>query len=138
MRIGLGGYGAGVPLPDALARFNRRVTNRLMLGIAPRLPPLAVVDHVGRRSGRQYRTPVMAFDDGERWTFALTYGPDRDWVHNVLAAGELTIERAGHRVHLVDLHRVAGDEGLAHVAPYTRPVLRALHVDQFLTGVATL
>ena len=48
-------------LPRAFARFNRRVANPVVRLVAGRLPPLAVVTHTGRRSGRSYRTPVMAF-----------------------------------------------------------------------------
>jgi deazaflavin-dependent oxidoreductase (nitroreductase family) len=126
-----------VPLPDGLARFNRRYLNHGMLGIARRLPPFAVVVHTGRRSGRTYRTPVMAFRDGRTWCFALTYGADRDWVKNVLAAGRLRIERSGRTIDLTAPLRVDGEPGFARVAAATRPVLRALHVDQFLTATET-
>jgi hypothetical protein len=47
-------------LPHRLARFNRRVTNpvhRLWAGWAP---TYAIIEHVGRRSGKPYRTPVNA------------------------------------------------------------------------------
>lgn len=47
-----------------LAPFNKHVTNRLTLPLAPRLPWLGVVAHVGRRSGRTYRTPVNVFSNG--------------------------------------------------------------------------
>ena len=42
---------------DRLARFNRRVPNRIIGTIAGRrLSPVAFMVHQGRRSGRQYRT----------------------------------------------------------------------------------
>ena len=47
---------------DRLARFNRRLPNRVVRTVAGRrFSPVAVVVHRGRRSGRQYRTPVMPF-----------------------------------------------------------------------------
>jgi hypothetical protein len=37
-------------LPRALAYFNRKVTNRLFSPLARRVPPFAIVEHVGRRT----------------------------------------------------------------------------------------
>lgn len=72
----------------AHARFNRRVTNRIVLPISGWIPVWSIVEHVGRRSGKTYRTPVSAFrtrDGGV--AVLLPYRPDRDWVKNLQAAG---------------------------------------------------
>jgi hypothetical protein len=58
--------GIAMPLPKRLAGFNARVTNRLTRRVAGRLPGFGIVSHVGRRSGRAYRTPVNVFRDGKR------------------------------------------------------------------------
>ncbi|MFG1711043.1 nitroreductase family deazaflavin-dependent oxidoreductase [Nonomuraea sp. M3C6] len=81
-----------MPLPEAVARFNRTVTNRVTMPFAGRLPGLAVVHHKGRRSGRSYKTPVSIFRRPDGYVAALTYGPDRDWVKNVIAAGGCELE----------------------------------------------
>ena len=47
-----------MPLPRALGRFNVRVTNRILGPIVTRLPWFGWLEHVGRRSGRAYRTPI--------------------------------------------------------------------------------
>ena len=54
--------------------------------------------HTGRRSGRTFRTPItpMPMDDG--FLIALPYGPDSDWVLNVLAAGSATVITNGEEV----------------------------------------
>jgi len=44
-----------------MRRVNRVFTNPLMGTFAWLVPPLAVVHHAGRKSGRPYRTPVVAF-----------------------------------------------------------------------------
>ena len=44
-----------------MAAFNRLATNRVLGEVAPRLPGFGVIVHVGRRSGRRYRTPVNVF-----------------------------------------------------------------------------
>jgi hypothetical protein len=41
-----------------LAHFNRRFTNHVARPLAMLLPGFGVVVHTGRRSGREYRTPV--------------------------------------------------------------------------------
>lgn len=74
-----------MPFPKAITRFNRRVTNPILGRLAGRLAPFAIVVHRGRRTGREYRTPVMAFPRREGVVFALTYGLDVDWVRNVPA-----------------------------------------------------
>jgi len=61
-------------LAGRIARFNKRFTNRLTEPLAPHLPGFGVITHVGRRSGRTYRTPVNVFATEEGFVFALTYG----------------------------------------------------------------
>ena len=62
------------------------------------LPGFGVVHHVGRRSGRAYRTPVNLFPSDGGYLIALTYGEHTEWVRNVLAAGGCVVETRGHSV----------------------------------------
>jgi hypothetical protein len=69
-----------VQLPQWLARFNRHVTNpiqRLSAG-------WAILERVGRRSGKHYRTPLNVFrtDDGGI-AILLTYGPAPNRLKNL-------------------------------------------------------
>lgn len=89
-----------MPLPTRMGRFNRLVTNRLTRPFAGWLPGFAILTHRGRRSGRTYRIPINAFRDGNDYVFALTYGPETDWVRNVLTAGGAEIETRGHHIQL--------------------------------------
>jgi deazaflavin-dependent oxidoreductase (nitroreductase family) len=91
-----------LPAPRSVARFNRRFTNRVFLKVAGRLPGFAIVHHVGRRTGRTYRTPVNAFRNEGGYIIALTYGPESDWVQNVLAAGWCELHTRGRRMRLCD------------------------------------
>ncbi|MGB3551271.1 MAG: hypothetical protein WA993_11305, partial [Candidatus Binatus sp.] len=50
------------------------------------MPPLAVVHHVGRMSGRNYSTPVVAFRSRKRFVIPMTYGRDVDWARNIVKA----------------------------------------------------
>jgi deazaflavin-dependent oxidoreductase (nitroreductase family) len=120
-----------MPLPSWLARFNRTVTNRVSRPMAERLPGFAIVRHRGRRTGRSYRTPVNLFRRGDSVVIALTYGPDRDWVRNVMAAGECEVETRGTVVRLEDPRLVTDTQRRLVGAP-VRLVLRAIGVTQFL------
>ena len=91
-----------MPAPRSMARFNRRLTNRLALKVAGYLPGFAIVSHVGRRSGSAYRTPVNAFRTVDGYIIALTYGAESDWVKNVLAAGSCELLTRGRRVRLIN------------------------------------
>jgi deazaflavin-dependent oxidoreductase (nitroreductase family) len=120
-----------MPLPKALARFNRVVTNRIVRRVAGRLPGFAIVTHVGRRSGRAYRTPVNLFRPGDRYVIALTYGSDSQWVRNVLAAGRCEVVTRGARIALVE-PEVIHDPGRALVPAPVRWILGALDVNEFM------
>jgi deazaflavin-dependent oxidoreductase (nitroreductase family) len=121
-----------MPLPKGLARFNRWVTNPMTRTFAGRLPGFAIVVHRGRTSGRLYRTPVNAFarPDGG-YTLALTYGPDSQWVRNVVAQGGCTLETAGRRVEQTN-PRVVHDPSRRPVPPPVRAVLALLRVEYFM------
>ena len=120
-----------MPLPKRLARFNRHVTNRVLGPVARHLPGFAVVTHVGRRSGRVYRTPVNLFHDQDRYVIALTYGSDSQWVRNVLAAGAVDVETRGRRLHLV-APEVVHDDRRSLVPEPVRPILRLVRVGEFM------
>lgn len=82
--------------------FTARVINPLTRRFAGWLPGFAILTHVGRRSGRPYRTPINVFRRGDHYLFALTYGSDVDWVRNVLAAGGCAMRTRGRDVRLVE------------------------------------
>jgi deazaflavin-dependent oxidoreductase (nitroreductase family) len=121
-----------MPLPRAVARFNRVVTNRVLAPLAFVAPPFAIVVHRGRRSGREYKTLVWAFRVQQGLLIALTYGSRSEWVKNVLADGKATfITRQGGR-DLVRPRIVHGDDGLRAMPLFMRPALRVLNVDDYL------
>ena len=92
-----------MPIPKAIARFNKHFTNRLFLLFAGRIAPLAIVNHGGRSSGRSYRTPVLAFPTEAGFVFALTYGRDVDWARNLVASGGGSLEYKGEEIQLCEV-----------------------------------
>ncbi len=120
-----------MPLPKSLARFNKRVTNRITGLIAGWAPGFAILTHRGRRSGREYRIPINVFRRPGGYRFALTYGPETDWVRNVLAAGGCTIRTRRHDVTLTAPR--LGSDPKASWAPYpARFVLPRVGAVQYL------
>jgi deazaflavin-dependent oxidoreductase (nitroreductase family) len=89
-----------MPIPHSVARFNKRFTNHVLTPIVTRLPWFVVVQHIGRSSGKTYRTPVAAFKHYDGLVIALTYGPDTQWVKNVLANNGCLIDRRGEIVEM--------------------------------------
>jgi deazaflavin-dependent oxidoreductase (nitroreductase family) len=78
-----------------VAAFNLAVTNRITGRFADRLPGFGILTHVGRKSGRVYRTPVNVFRAPEGFLIALTYGRESEWVKNVVGAGGCEFETRG-------------------------------------------
>jgi deazaflavin-dependent oxidoreductase (nitroreductase family) len=120
-----------MPLPRALARANRVGLNRVMRRVAPRLPGFGLLTHRGRRSGREFRTPINLFAHGGGYRIALTYGADADWVRNVLAAGECTVVTRGRTLRLTD-PRLVVDRTRTGIPAPARVVLGVIDVQQFL------
>lgn len=119
-----------MPLPRALARFNRVVTNRLLRPLAMVLPNFGVVVHHGRVSGREYRTLVNWWRDEETAIVALTYGRDVDWLKNLSAAGGGAIACRG-RTYRLGEPVVIGREGLTRMPGTVRVILSTIDVDTF-------
>jgi hypothetical protein len=77
---------------DRIRRFNRRTLNPATLNIAGnRLRIYSAIEHVGRRSGRVYSTPVVAVPFGDGFVVPLPYGTNVDWHRNVQNAGSCTL-----------------------------------------------
>ncbi|WP_460695795.1 nitroreductase family deazaflavin-dependent oxidoreductase [Nocardia thraciensis] len=78
-----------------LARVNRCATNPGFRWFAGRVDGYANVVHVGRRSGRSYRTPIGITWNGDELMVAVNYGRTSDWVRNILASGDFRLEHRG-------------------------------------------
>jgi deazaflavin-dependent oxidoreductase (nitroreductase family) len=120
-----------MPLPRWVAQVNLRVTNHILGPLARRLPGMGVVVHVGRKTHRSYRTPVMVFRRDNRVIIALTYGHDSQWVQNVLAEKSCELETEDRKLRLIEPQVVRDERRLAMPA-FVRFVLGLLRVSDFL------
>lgn len=127
--------------PQRIARFNRHVTNPIQRMWAGWLPPFAIIEHVGRRSGKPYRTPVNAFytsvDGKPGVAVVLTYGPDRDWLKNLKAAGGGKMRRSAKTFGIGDPRVVPKAEAAPHVDRPWRAAFARLPFEQVVLFTKT-
>lgn len=121
-----------MPIPRAVARFNRFVTNPLLRLVAGWMPGFCILRHVGRRSGREYSIPLNVFEDGTGFVFALTYGSGTDWLKNVFAAGGCVITRYLRDIPLDRPRFLTEAEGMAVMPLPVRAILKELDVTEFV------
>ena len=119
-------------IPRIVRQWNKAGLNKVTKHIAPWAPGFGVVIHCGRRSGRLYQTPVHVFAAEDGYVFALTYGPDTDWVKNVRAAGGCELRTRGPAIRLT-APRVYHDQSRRGIRPLERQVLRVIGVADFLS-----
>ena len=74
------------------------------------LPPWAVICHRGRRSGRAYRTPVLAVKRHGTLAVAVMYGEQSDWVRNVIAQGGQVV-RGGRTYEMIEPRLLGRSDG---------------------------
>ena len=83
-----------------LAKINIAFTNRITGLFAGWLPGFGILTHVGRKSGKVYRTPINVFRASNGFIIALTYSSQSEWVKNVLAAGACDLKTRGKNYQL--------------------------------------
>jgi hypothetical protein len=97
LMVGLGWYVG--PVVDFIRRMNRTVTNpRVMRTAGTSQTETAVIQHVERKSGPTYETPIDIIGTTTGLLIALPYGSRADWTRNVIAAGAATLLTQGERV----------------------------------------
>jgi len=110
-------------VPRAVANFHRRVTNPVARSLTPWLPCLGTLEHTGRKSGRHYRTPLLVFKTRDGFVILIGYGPESDWLKNVLAGGPTVLHKLGKAIALANPQIVSK----ADAAPLVTPVPRLLY-----------
>ena len=121
------------PVQHAVRRFNRAFTNPHAMKTAGTPGVRAsIVRHVGRTSGRPYETPVETFPTDDGFVIALPYGPDTDWLKNVLASGSATIVEDGNTYRVDQPQLVPTAVAAPHLPANEQRTLRLFAVDQCL------
>ena len=93
-------YGARAHVP-VFRLTNGRIGSRWRIGAGWRKPvPTLLLNHVGRRSGNRFTTPLLYLEDGPRLVVVASQGglpSNPQWFHNLLAHPETTVELRGDR-----------------------------------------
>jgi deazaflavin-dependent oxidoreductase (nitroreductase family) len=114
------------PVVDLIRRMNRSVTNpRVMRTAGTAQTHTSVIQHIGRKSGRTYETPIDTIETSTGLLIALPYGTRADWLRNVLDAGSATVVTNGERVD-VNRPTVVAISDVAESIP--RPTMRMLRL----------
>jgi deazaflavin-dependent oxidoreductase (nitroreductase family) len=98
---------------EIIRKFNHTIFNPMMKRlIAGRFFNYSLIYHTGRRSGKEYATPVEAVKIGAYIYISLPYGTDTDWYLNVRKAGQCQIKIKG-KIYLANCPEVVGAEAIA-------------------------
>lgn len=103
--------------PRWLAKINKWVFNPIEV----RRGRQPIVLHTGRSSGTKYRTPLDAHPTRRGFVLVVRYGPDCDWVRNILAAGGATLRVEGEHHVLTAPRLVAQPEAVEELDPTYEP-----------------
>jgi deazaflavin-dependent oxidoreductase (nitroreductase family) len=106
-------------VPRFMRRVNRLVTN-------------PIIHHVGRKSGRRYRTPVLAFPSRNGFVIPMPYGKDVEWARNILAAKECELIQTGRRSRLGNPRIVGFKAAESHLPVLARGALRTANLPGYL------
>ena len=117
-----------MPLPRWLAEVNKRTFNKLELKKGKR----PVVTHLGRKSGKEFHTPLDAHPIEGGFVFVLNYGSKSDWVKNILAAGSARLRAAGTEYELVNPRVISKEVALQHLAAGTKLPPDRMNITEFL------
>ena len=84
-----------MPAMECIAEYNRKVTNPWMRPWAGWAPTLAVASTSGGAPASATASPWWFSTPATDWQIMLPYGPNRDWIRNLSAAGRARVQRYG-------------------------------------------
>src|SRR5262245_5871596 len=113
-------------IPRFMRHVNRVFTNPVLGTVAWLLPPMAVVHHVGRKSGRAYRSPVIAFRNTAGVVIPMTSGRDVGGARNIVRAGGCELAQSGRRFTLENPRIVGLAQANERLPAVLRPFFRAV------------
>ena len=104
----------------AFRATNGRIGSKWRIGAGFRKPvPTLLLEHVGRKSGRRFTTPLLYLADGPNLVVVASQGglpKDPQWYRNLVATPDATVRLRGEGERAVRA-RVAGREERAALWP---------------------
>lgn len=117
----------------AILTFNKYVTNPLLMHIAGKTnTSFAVISHIGRSSGKQYKTPIIVRKVDEGFVAALTYGPTVNWYQNIIKAQHCSILWHKKNYDINKVATITSEKGLAAFPPPFNIILKKRGTKNFI------
>ena len=122
------------PLAGKIFGLFTPILNRLVTRIAGKryVPLYVLLRHRGRRSGREYATPVVGMRVPGGFAIPMAFGEGADWYRNIVASGGATMRKGGTEHQLADPVAIDPDSAASPFPRWQRPVFRALGIRRFL------
>jgi deazaflavin-dependent oxidoreductase (nitroreductase family) len=121
------------PLLAAVRVSNKYLLNPRMRTLAGRKNGYApAIRHTGRKSGKQYSTPVGAERVQDGFIIPLAYGTQVDWLQNVIAAGRATVSAKGETYDVTEPEVIDAATALPRLSPRRRRTFERLGIAQYL------
>ena len=118
---------------DLIRLSNKYLLNPVMLRLAgTRYWYASVVHHTGRRSGKEFATPVVVERVGDQFIVPLPYGTQVDWLRNVLTAGRARITTKGQAYDVASPEIIDATEALPLLPRDRRRTFERTGIDHFL------
>lgn len=120
-------------LLDRIRVINKYFTNKLMILISgKKFGHFAILSHLGRKTGKLYKIPVIAEPFGNGFVIALTYGKKVDWYANIVAKGRSSIYWKEKEYFLVNPVFIARENAIMAFPSIFRSLLRKMGIKYFI------
>jgi deazaflavin-dependent oxidoreductase (nitroreductase family) len=122
------------PRSRRFVRWLAALINPVVLFVAGRrwMPVLGILRHRGRRSGRQYATPLGMRPLGDTFVMPRTFGANAAWYLNVQVAGWCEATYKGRSYTLVDPEVIDYATAAPAFPRYELLQFRAIGINEFL------
>ncbi|NKY31876.1 nitroreductase family deazaflavin-dependent oxidoreductase [Nocardia speluncae] len=121
------------PLLRAIRISNKYLLNPVMGAFAGQKNSYAAaIRHTGRKSGRQYSTPIGADRVQDGFIIPLAYGTRVDWLQNMLATGQATMSVEGETRDVTEPEVIDAATALPMLSSKRRRTFERIGIAQFL------
>jgi deazaflavin-dependent oxidoreductase (nitroreductase family) len=118
---------------DRVRVLNKLVTNKILIHIAgKKFGHFAILSHTGRKTGKLYKTPIIAEPVEDGFVIALTYGKKVDWLANIISRGSCDLYWKKQHYCRALPEFITREDGLkAFPSPLNR-ILKKVEIEHFL------
>jgi EmrB/QacA subfamily drug resistance transporter/deazaflavin-dependent oxidoreductase (nitroreductase family) len=122
------------PRARRVVRFAARFVNPLVLLVAGRrwMPVVGILHHRGRRTGREYATPIGMRRLGDGFVIPRTFSDNAAWYQNIQAAGEGGVTYLGRHYRVVEPKVVDYATARPAFPRYERAQFRLIGINEYL------